>query len=87
VSQYAATTFIVAFSAGHSDITRFRPRSPVATGNHLDRAKRKKIQSEYDRNEPKHVARIKYTVYSSCILTVFKTFFVAIEGNAMVNIK
>jgi hypothetical protein len=25
-------------SPGHSDITRFRPRSPVATGNHLDRA-------------------------------------------------
>jgi hypothetical protein len=29
------------FISGHSDITRFRPWSPVATGNHLDRAKRK----------------------------------------------
>jgi len=25
-------------SPGHSDITRFRPWSPIATGNHLDRA-------------------------------------------------
>jgi len=29
------------FSPGHSDITRFRPWSPIATGNHLDRAKKK----------------------------------------------
>jgi len=29
---------IVALSPGHSDITRFRPWSPIATGNHLDRA-------------------------------------------------
>jgi len=36
VSRYAATAFIVALSAGHSDITRFRPWSPIATGNHLD---------------------------------------------------
>ena len=28
------------FSPGHSDITRFRPWSPIATGNHLDRAKK-----------------------------------------------
>jgi len=27
---------IVALSPGHSDITRFRPWSPIATGNHLD---------------------------------------------------
>ena len=28
--------WIVALSPGHSDITRFRPWSPIATGNHLD---------------------------------------------------
>jgi len=37
VSRYAATTLIVALSPGHSDITRYRPWSPIATGNHLDR--------------------------------------------------
>jgi len=31
---------IVALSPGHSDITRFRPWSPIATGNHLDRAEK-----------------------------------------------
>jgi len=36
VSRYAATSLIVALSPGYSDITRFRPWSPVATGNHLD---------------------------------------------------
>ena len=41
MSRYAATPLIVALSAGHSDITRFRrPRSPIATGNHLDRAEK-----------------------------------------------
>jgi len=40
VSLYAATVLIVALSSGHSDITRFRPWSPIATGNHLDRAKK-----------------------------------------------
>ena len=40
MSRYAATRLIVASSAGHSDITRFRPRSPIATGNHLDRAEK-----------------------------------------------
>ena len=30
VSRYAATPLIVALSPGHSDITRFRPRSPIA---------------------------------------------------------
>jgi len=29
----------IAFFAGHSDITRFHPWSPIATGNHLDSAK------------------------------------------------
>ena len=37
VSHYATTPLIVALSPGHSDITRFRPWSPVATRNHLDR--------------------------------------------------
>jgi len=37
VSRYAATALIVALSPGHSNITRFRPWSPIATGNHLDR--------------------------------------------------
>ena len=37
VSRYAAIPLIVALSPGHSDITRFRPLSPIATGNHLDR--------------------------------------------------
>jgi len=36
VSRYAATPLIVALSPGHSDITRFRPWSPIATANHLD---------------------------------------------------
>ena len=31
---------IVPLSPGHSDITRFRPWSPIATGNHLDRAEK-----------------------------------------------
>jgi len=39
-SRYAATLLIVALSPGHSDITRFRPWSPIATGNYLDRAKK-----------------------------------------------
>jgi len=44
VSHYATTPLIVALSAGHSDTTMFRPWSPIATGNHLDRAGKKKIQ-------------------------------------------
>ena len=40
VSRYAATPFIVTLSPGHSDITRFRPWSPIAIGNHLDRAEK-----------------------------------------------
>ena len=38
VSRYPATPLTVTFSPGHSDITRFRPWSPITTGNHLDRA-------------------------------------------------
>jgi len=37
VSRYTATPLIVAWSPGHSDITRFRLWSPIVTGNHLDR--------------------------------------------------
>jgi len=40
VSRYAATPFIVALSPGLSDVTRFRPWSPTATGNYLDRAEK-----------------------------------------------
>jgi len=40
VSRYAATPLIVALSPGHSDITRFHPWSPLATGNHLDHAEK-----------------------------------------------
>jgi len=40
VSRYAATPLIVVLSPGHSDITRFRPWSPIATRNHLDRAEK-----------------------------------------------
>jgi len=47
VGRYAATPLIVALSPGHSDITRFRPWSPIATENHMDRAEKKiKICSE-----------------------------------------
>ena len=37
VSRYASTPLIVVLSPGHSDITTFRPWSPIATGNLLDR--------------------------------------------------
>jgi len=40
VSRYAAIPLIVALSPGHSNITRFRPWSLIATGNHLDRAEK-----------------------------------------------
>jgi len=40
VSRYAATSLIVALSPGRSDITKFRPWSPIATGNHLDCAEK-----------------------------------------------
>ena len=40
MSRYAATPLIVALSPDHSDITRFRPWSPIATGNHFDRAEK-----------------------------------------------
>ena len=35
--RYAATTLSIALSPGHSDTTTFRPWSPIATGNNLDR--------------------------------------------------
>jgi len=40
VTRYAATPLIVALSPGPSDITRFHPWSPTATGNHLDHAEK-----------------------------------------------
>jgi len=40
VSRYAATPLIVALSPSHSDITRFLPWLPIATGNHFDRAEK-----------------------------------------------
>ena len=36
MNRYADTPLIVALSPDHSDITRFRPWSPIATRNHLD---------------------------------------------------
>ena len=39
MSRYAVIPLIVALSPGHSDITRFRSQSSIATGNNLDRAK------------------------------------------------
>jgi hypothetical protein len=38
VSRYAATPLIVALSPGNSYIISFPSWSPIATGNHLDRA-------------------------------------------------
>ena len=40
MSRYASTPLIVALSPGHSDIIRFRPSSPIATRNHLDRTEK-----------------------------------------------
>ena len=40
VNSCDGTTLIVALPAGRSDITRFLPWSPIATGNHFDRAKK-----------------------------------------------
>ena len=40
MNRYAATPLIVALFPRHSDITRFRPWSTFATGNHLDRAEK-----------------------------------------------
>ena len=40
MNLYAAIPLIVALSPDHSDITRLRPWSPIATGNHLDRTEK-----------------------------------------------
>ena len=40
MSRYGATPVTVALSLGHSDIIMFRPWSPIATGNHLNRAEK-----------------------------------------------
>ena len=43
VSRYAASTLIVALSSGQSDITRFRPWSPIAPDRKSFGSRRKKI--------------------------------------------
>ena len=40
MSRYAATPLIVVLSPGHSDITRFRLWSSIATGKHMDCAEK-----------------------------------------------
>ena len=40
MSRYAANPLIVALSPGRTDITRFRPWSPIARGNDMDRAEK-----------------------------------------------
>ena len=40
MSRYTANPLIVALSPVHSDIARFRPWSPIASGNHLDCAEK-----------------------------------------------
>ena len=40
VTCCAATPLIVDLYSHHSNITKFRPWSPIATGNHLDRAEK-----------------------------------------------
>ena len=40
MSRYAAIPLIVALSLDHSDITRFRPWSPIMRRNHLDCAEK-----------------------------------------------
>ena len=42
-TRYAATQLNVALSAGHIDVTKFLPWSPIAVENHLDRAELKKF--------------------------------------------
>ena len=44
MSRYDAIPVIVALSPGHSDIIRFHPWSPIATGNNLDRAEKKLLR-------------------------------------------
>jgi len=51
VSRYVATPLTVALSPGHSDVIKFRPWSPIETGNHLDRAE-KKVQNLLRRLTP-----------------------------------
>jgi len=45
VNRYATNPLIVALFPGLSDITRFSPWSPIATGNYLDRAGQKTSRS------------------------------------------
>jgi len=48
VSRYAATPLIVALSPGHSDITRFRPWSPIAPNRKSFGLRRKKSKIYWD---------------------------------------
>ena len=40
MSRYAAIPLIVALCPGHSDTARFRPWSPIVTGNNLYRVEK-----------------------------------------------
>ena len=46
-AEWQICRHIVALSPSHSDITRFRPWSPIATGNHWDRAEPKKTSTGF----------------------------------------
>ena len=52
VSRYTATPLVVALSPGHSDITRFRPRSTIATRQEIIWIAPKKFQKLLRRLEP-----------------------------------
>jgi len=52
VSRYTATPLIVALSPGHSDITRFRPWSPIAPDRKSFGSRRKKFQKLLRRLAP-----------------------------------
>jgi phage terminase large subunit-like protein len=45
VSRYATTPLIFALSPNHSDITKFRPWSPIATGQEIIWIAPKKFQN------------------------------------------
>ena len=66
MSRYAATPLIVALSPGHSNITRFRPWSPIAIGNHLDR--------------PEEIPKVAQTTGAVDVLLRFQTFRDPLRG-------
>ena len=67
VSRYAATPLIVALSPGHSDITKFRSWSSIATENHLDRA-------------PKKIPKLAQTTATDDFLIRVQTFRNSLRG-------